>query len=265
VGTTVQSRSIAIACQSNLPEKRREAHQLAPALKLPLINADTEDGKAPDFLLIITDDRLELASSKGRLRPIYVDFCGHQATYRRLKGGGKSQLIAKAVGIKNHATPTVIDATAGLGTDGFTLAGLGCHVTMIERSAIISALLADGLKRLRQMTIQPALNLSLIACDTAAYLNTLTAESFPDVIYLDPMFPIKTKNALAKKEMRILRAVVGDDADAEVLFRIACRCAKKRVVVKRHWFAPALSERSPDLVFKGKSCRFDVYFKEKTL
>ena len=36
----------------------------------------------------------------------------------------------------------------------------------------------------------------------------------PDVVYLDPMYPHKTKSALVKKEMRVFQSLVGADEDA---------------------------------------------------
>jgi len=79
------------------------------------------------------------------------------------------------------------------------------------------------------------------------------------VIYLDPMFPDSRKSALVKKEMRILREVVGEDVDATELLQLALLCAKRRVVVKRARLASIIEGPKPDLQFKGKSSRYDVY------
>jgi 16S rRNA (guanine1516-N2)-methyltransferase len=43
-----------------------------------------------------------------------------------------------------------LDATGGLGRDGFVLAWHGCRVTLVERHPVIAALLADGLRRASQ-------------------------------------------------------------------------------------------------------------------
>ena len=53
--------------------------------------------------------------------------------------------------IKGKYYPCVVDATAGLGTDSFMLAALGCDVTMLERTNVVCALLYDGLVRGRVM------------------------------------------------------------------------------------------------------------------
>ncbi|MCK4609134.1 MAG: class I SAM-dependent methyltransferase [Gammaproteobacteria bacterium] len=239
-----------------------EAKQLSQKLGLPQVLADSGDY---DYFLVQNGDRLELrpaAWRKERIKPLYVDFLAGKAAHRQKFGGGKGQLVARAVGLKSSgANLTVLDATAGLGGDAFVLACLGCKVEMLERSPIIAALLADGLERLKQDPEFSDMNLQLINSDAGAYMHDLSAAARPDVVYIDPMFPERTKSALVKKEMRILREIVGEDIDAAELFATALKIAKKRVVVKRSKAAPFLADAKPDLVFKGKSTRFDVYLK----
>ncbi len=79
-----------------------------------------------------------------------------------------------------------------------------------------------------------------------------------DVVYLDPMYPVLRRSALNKKKLRILRALVGEDADAAELFEAARGAARRRVVVKRPRHAPPLAP-NPDIQYKGSSVRFDVY------
>ena len=80
----------------------------------------------------------------------------------------------------------------------------------------------------------------------------------PDVVYLDPMFPLRKRSALAKKEMRVLRRLVGDDEDAGELLEVARRAARRRVVVKRTPEAPPLAA-APTMSYRGKLVRYDVY------
>lgn len=194
------------------------------------------------------------------MQQIHIDFLSGKNAYRRQHGGGKKQMLAKAVGIKPGFLPTIVDATAGLGGDSYVLASLGCTVVMLERSPIIAELLGDGLRRLKSDSLGEQLHLELICAEAKDYLANLSLSERPDVIYLDPMYPHQKKSALAKKEMRILREVVGADEDAAALLEIALCYAKKRVVVKRARLAPMLGETKPDLVFTGQSSRFDVYF-----
>lgn len=201
--------------------------------------------------LIIHEDSHEYA--------YFVDFLSAKCEYRRLHGGGRSQLIAKAVGIKPKQTLKVLDVTAGFGQDAYVLACLGCKMTLLERSPIIYQLLEDGLQRARENADFRTLNIQLHHFNAIEYLTQLNEDEYPDVIYVDPMFPVRQKSALVKKEMRMLKAVVGEDVDADELLTWALKKAAKRVVVKRPKLAPSLKGLSPDLIFKGKSSRYDVY------
>ena len=93
--------------------------------------------KSP-LALVQTDDRLELRKlDEPKLGAVYVDFVGGTMAHRRKFGGGRGEAVAKAVGIKGSALPTVIDATAGLGRDAFVLAAIGCQVRLVERHPVV--------------------------------------------------------------------------------------------------------------------------------
>lgn len=217
----------------------------------------------PNYSLTRTSDRLELVCpDEKNFNPIYVDFINGAMGHRIKYGGGKGQLIAKAVGFARYKHPSVLDVTAGLGRDGFLLATLGADVTMLERSDIIYALLEDGLNRARKESWVRELNIQCIHTDALTYMDALSPDSFPDIIYLDPMFPHSKKSALVKKEMRILRDIVGDDDDSPALLKKALTCAKKRVVVKRARLAPPIEGPEPNLILEGKSARYDLYLIE---
>lgn len=204
---------------------------------------------------------------KNLVERLRVDFLGGALGYRRVKGGGKNQLIARAVGLKTYKLPlTVFDATAGLGKDGFILAVLGCTVTLVERSPVLGRLLHDGLDRAKH---DPSVadiisRMHLIVLDAKKILNKLLVENYPDIIYIDPMFPVHAKSTLNKIEMRLIRELVGDDSDAPLLLDIALKCAKKRVVVKRPRHAKTLNTIKPSFVIAGKANRYDVYLSQKT-
>ncbi|MFM4818704.1 class I SAM-dependent methyltransferase [Aeromonas veronii] len=227
------------------------------ALRLRL--ADVEF-PAP-FALVLTEERLELRKlDEPKLGAVYVDFVEGAVAHRRKFGGGRGQSIAKAVGIKAGATPTVVDATAGLGRDAFVLASLGCKVTLIERSPVVAALLQDGLARAAQdPEIGPWVSERMHLLQGPAVDNLLALPERPEVIYLDPMFPHKQKSALVKKEMRVFQSLVGPDLDADALLPAALQMAEKRVVVKRPDYAGWLNEQKPSMAIETKSNRFDVY------
>lgn len=213
------------------------------------------------FALVLTERQLELRKlDEPKLGPVYVDFVEGAVAHRRKFGGGRGQSIAKAVGLKSGANPTVVDATAGLGRDAFVLASLGCSVTMLERHPVVAALLADGLLRAKQdpeIGAWVSERMRLISGPALENLQRLPFEH--DVVYLDPMFPHRQKSALVKKEMRVFQSLVGPDLDADALLPVALSVATKRVVVKRPDYAGFLNERKPSTSIETKSNRFDVY------
>lgn len=241
--------SIAVAAieSSQHPRAEQLAAQLGVSMTIP---HDTHF----DLLLLVSAEHLALQqNTQPPTKPLVIDFLAGKNAWRQKVGG--RELLVKAVGIKGTYKPSVIDATAGLGRDAFVLANSGCHVTMLERSPIMGILLQDGLERFQ--AVQPLENLQLVQQDALRYLANSEMVK-PDVIYLDPMYPHRTKTALVKKEMRILRALVGGDQDAAKLCQVALQVAQKRVVVKRPRIAEPLIAK-PDIVFAGSSSRFDVY------
>lgn len=259
------SVGVAVFSDSSSPSS---AAALAEQLNLPLLSEWPRDDEYA-LLLQFNERVLELAPADARQSgPICVDFCGGANAYR-LQGG--AELIAKAVRGRSKDALRVLDATAGLGRDSFVLAGRGMQVQMLERSPIVAALLSDGLERARHCgdaRLEAVVRLmSLHIVDAAEYLAALPVADFPDVVYLDPMFPASEKTALVKKEMRLFQqlfhhaemdaAVVA--ADESHLLSQALRCARMRVVVKRPLKAPTLAGRSPDYALAGKAIRFDVY------
>ena len=226
---------------------------LAHDLRLPY--SDGANTGEAGIALFCTAQQIELRDYREpRIGPIVVDF----VTTRRRESITRRQPLARAIGAKNHF---VADATAGLGQDAWLIATLGCRVLAIERCPAIAALLRDGLQRALASS-EPATTsaelLTLIGADARTALLGLRPK--PDVVYLDPMFPPKRrKSAAARKEVRAVRLLAGDDDDAIDLFEIGRRCAADRVVVKRPDDAPPLVPR-PTVSYAGKLVRYDVYF-----
>ena len=221
-------------------------------------------GGEAEFALQLGDQGLQFVELGPQAAgPVRVDFVEGAVAHRRLFGGGAGQMIAKAVGIQPGVRPFVLDATAGLGRDAFVLAELGCTVTLIERQALIAALLEDGLQRATTdaEVSQIVARMRLISGNAIALMAAWDAEP-PQVIYLDPMFPHRDKSALVKKEMRLFRPLAGNDDDAPALLAAALALATHRVVVKRPRKAPAIAGAKPGYVLEGKSSRFDIYPKK---
>ncbi|MEC9482758.1 MAG: class I SAM-dependent methyltransferase, partial [Halomonas sp.] len=174
------------------------------------------------------------------------------------------QLVAKACGLgKGGVTPSIVDATAGLGRDAFVLATLGAEVLLLERVPAIFALLEDGLWRARcdDEAGEIVARMQVAHADAGRELGPVVAQRgiSPQVIHLDPMFPHRDKSALVKKEMRLFRELAGDDTDAPRLLEAALDVATHRVVVKRPRKAPPIEGPRPGHTIEGKTSRYDLY------
>lgn len=245
--------------QPNIAIRYQAAHKdraqrIAQQLGYPLTQADD---KAFDFILEVAE-AISLIHCHHQHKPIKIDFCAGKNFHRYRYGGGKSQAIAKACGLKSLKNPRILDATGGFGSDAFALATLGCHVTVLERNPVIGLLLEDGLDRAKKNMNIKKLDINLVKDDASRYLQSGLPHQF-EVIYLDPMFPHRSKSSLVKKEMQILQQLVGPDNDSENLLALAIEQAIKRVVVKRPASAPPLTPRTPDFCYRGRSSRFDIY------
>ena len=261
---------------------RAEAVELAARHQLPVVDASAVAGArqrarlefyrgatgGTEFLAFYLSSRgLELALvDADRMTAIKADFTSPGVHYRRWHGGGRSEAIARAIGVGGDQPLTVVDATAGLGGDAFVLASLGCRMTLLERVPALQDLLADGLARARHESAASDTELAdavarmhLAGGDAIEYLAELPVAQRPQVIYLDPMFPERKKSAAVKKEMQIFHRLVGPDEDAGRLLAVALEKASRRVVVKRPRLADPLVGRPPDHVLRGVRNRFDLY------
>ncbi len=188
-----------------------------------------------------------------------VDFVSGAVGHRLRFGGGRGQALAKAMGLRAGKTPTIVDATAGLGRDAFLLASLGAHVTMIERSEKMHALLVDGMQRAAQEGgpfTQIIDRMTLFQGDAKDILPHVSCEA----ILIDPMHPPRKNSALVKLELRQVRDIVGTDEDAADLLRVALKVARNRVVLK--WPAkadPIAGVKPCSHQILGKSTRYDVF------
>lgn len=255
--------SIAIAVTE--PAYAAPSETLARRLHLPTCNGVSCNEYAFVLHYVRRDDRAVLqiqAHGPDAPGPLHVDFVHGALAYRQRRAGHTREPLGRAIGIKTRSLAmSVIDATGGLGRDAFMLACLGCDVTVIERAPVTAALLRDGLTRATAEpgTTEIVARLRLIEGEAADHLARLDEAARPDVVYLDPMYPERGKSALVKKEMRYLRALVGDDLDAPTLLTAALRVARRRVVVKRPRLAEALAGPAPSATQTGSTTRFDIY------
>lgn len=215
---------------------------------------------APPQFLNLTPEGLMLHSPA--MKPWHIDFLSAEKNYRRLHGGGFKETLARACGIKrNQILPTIVDLTAGFAKDAFVLACLGCDITLVERHPIIAALLDDGLKRLyADPEASRHFHLKLYFEDAEHFLkHSLT--SLPDIVYIDPMHPQRTKSANVKKDMQILQQWIPPEEHPENLLNLSLKYAKKRVVLKWPRKSPAINSiKKPDFTYEENTVRFDVYY-----
>ena len=240
-----------------------EAKQFAENLRLCFFSHKEVSNPANlEFPFVFVYEGIQakiIQTGKSAPGPVTASFLQGKTNHRLKFGGGKGQMIAKAVGLNKGVYPSVLDATAGLAQDAFVLASLGCQLTLLERSPIIAELLRVALKEsdlseLREITER----MTLKAVDACTWLADQT-EKVADVIYLDPMYPHTDKTALVKKEMRLFHTLVGETADDAELLAVALQKARYRVVVKRPRKGETIKGQQPAHQIIGKSCRYDIY------
>jgi len=241
---------------------KSDACKFAQQQQLDCVALDKVD---TELSLNFTPRYIELLDIQNEIG-IHVDFLSGSVAHRKQYGGGKGQAIAKAIGLKTAKTlPSVLDATAGLAKDAYVIANLGCPIIMTEQSALVAKLVSDAIERANHdddfnSIIKTGFSLRQQSC--VDYLTTLKEkpDEWPDVVYLDPMYPDRKKSALVKKNMQILQKLLGIDQQTEKLLEVALGYAKNRVVVKRPKGAEPISTRQADITIESKKTRYDVYF-----
>jgi 16S rRNA (guanine1516-N2)-methyltransferase len=226
------------------------------------------------------------------MKPFFIDLCPPIASALRKRTSGESgpDLLIKAVsprkGFAEAGGAIVYDLTAGLGQDSLLIATSGAkHVHMVERDPVVAALLEDALRRVNllaattndDLALGVAGRLSFGQGDGREVARDLFAsadiDAFPDIVYLDPMFPARTKQASVKKNMQILHGLLGTQpGDASRprqeegdLLDLAYSIARVRVVVKRPVHAEPIGGEAhslkPSFDVRGPVNRWDVYVK----
>ena len=176
----------------------------------------------------------------------------------RLQQGALSrELLVRAARVRGVDRPRAIDATAGLGEDSIMLAAAGFEVAMFERDPVIAALLDDALHRAAEDARLSEIvgRMRLVEGDSVAALRALDYE--PDVVYLDPMFPGRTKSAAVKKKFQLLHHLERPCADEEELLEAALAAHPRKIVIKRPVKGPHLAGVKPSHSLSGKAVRYD--------
>ncbi|MCP4877355.1 MAG: class I SAM-dependent methyltransferase [Gammaproteobacteria bacterium] len=206
---------------------------------------------------IETDDQgvdIRLADSRLAFHHSFV--CGSLASRARQS----SQAIIKACSNRQRSITSILDLTAGWGADSLTLASHGKQVTMLEQNELVYAIVAYSLERLAATSTGAILASQMRLENTNAieYLRQQGTRREFDCIYLDPMFPAHKSAAKPGKEMQILQSLT-TNIEMDDCFEQALCNAGKRVVVKRPAKAVSFGTSKPDLVYRERSIRFDIY------
>ena len=203
----------------------------------------------------------------GNQRPLRIYFSAPNLR-RRAAQTGKSELLLKAIGAQNNLR--VLDCTAGLGVDAYLMAAYGCHVTMLEQSPVLGLMLREALIR---ALLDPdasviAERMRLQETNAVDFLNSYCRQTEDDgaklahsfeVIYIDPMFPPRSKSAEVKGGMQILQKFIGKTDNVKLLLEKAVATGIKRVVIKRPLRGGDIDGFTPSYQQKAKASRFDVY------
>lgn len=174
------------------------------------------------------------------------------------------ELLVKAARVRGVAEPHAVDATAGLGEDALLLAAAGFTVTLFEKDPVIAALLRDALERSAAMPELAGVvaRMELREEDsTEALLGLATA---PDVVFLDPMFPERTKSAAVKKKFQLLHRLERPCEDEKRLLDAALAARPRKVVIKRPPKGLLLAQVKPSYQLSGKAVRYDVLVPPRT-
>lgn len=233
---------------------------LAKSFSLPIALSSIPQSEA-EAIFGLTDNKLSLSLLlDGKPHQLIFDFIEGEVGFRASRVSKANEIVSKAIGCKPYYRPKVLDATAGMGRDSLIMALLGCEVIMQERNFAIFHLLQNALARFQQNPdyFEISGKISLLEKNSIESFEQL---SDIDVIYLDPMFPVRKKSALVKKEMRLFKLLAGEDPDADNLLENALKSNIKRVVVKRPKGAPFLANKKPNHEIVAKKFRYDVYLR----
>jgi len=227
-------------------ERTAQVEAIAQKLNARLVTPD--DAPESDWVLVNTFDGLELRSG-GLTGPVRI---GAQLPERRKVS--RSDPLGRALGT---GCRSVVDATAGIGTDALVMVQMGYDVTVIERVPLIATLLEDRLSRSGRVAASVPVHVG----DARKIL--LELKLTPDAVFLDPMFPGRRRaSALPRKELVALAELAApvetDETVARELLDTALDVATNRVVVKRLPESPEL-KAGPSHSLGGKTVRYDVY------
>lgn len=246
-----------LAVRAEYEELLERAATLAAELACPF--AAPNDADTATHFLDLTPEGLALSEGRRCGARLRLDWTSQRVIRRLRAASRRTEPLLAAVGAARSAV--IVDATAGLCGDALILAAAGYRVLAFERSPVVVALVLDAMERALSTASEPLVaacrRVELRCADSGHVLPELARAARPEVVYLDPMFPPRERVAV-RKELALLRTIVGESQNESGLLDAARRAALTRVVVKRHPTAPPISPG-----YSGqrrlKMVRFDLY------
>lgn len=186
-----------------------------------------------------------------------VDFCNFKSKYHRPLVG-KRELLYKAFG---SGVSSILDLTAGLAEDAWTLARLGYQVIALEQNPFLYDCLSQAHKKAlaHEFTSVIAQRVSFVHAEAFEYLSLMPSR--PEACYLDPMFDFLVQpSALPRKEMQCMRLLLEPDSPqaTQKLLDTARTQSQKRVVMK----GPRRNAKNfgdPSFQVLGRALKYDVF------
>ena len=150
-----------------------------------------------------------------------------------------------------------IDATAGMGEDAFLLAACGYEMTLYEQNPVVAVLLKDALRRAKKhpKLKDIAARMQLVENNSVDELKSRVDDI--DLIYLDPMFPGRSKSAAVKKKFQLLHRLEAPCENETALLEAARAAHPRKIVIKRPVKGSYLAGSKPDYTLQGKAVRYD--------
>lgn len=232
----------------------------AERLGVPLLEDLPRDG--PGVVLRASEPPALQILGRRAPKAVAVDFAGRQLQQRVAGSTVRRDPLARAVGLHRRPQTPVVDATAGLGHDGWVLATLGAPMTWIECSPVLAALLGTALEQAATTATLAATadRVQLLPGDLCSVLVQVPAAA-REVVYIDPMYPDGSTRGGVGRQAQVLRALHADapGPGEDELLAAALDHATRRVVVKRPQRADPIAGTAPTRSVAGKAVRFDIY------
>lgn len=209
----------------------RQAQEIADGLNVPCVQRDNmalDDIKQKynvATVIVVTKEKTIARTPEGDL---FFHLNMAQLRIKQLERGERDHMLEA---MELGKGMSLLDCTLGMATDAVVASYAGAAVRGVERSPVLAAIAAHGLKSFpaKSARLKNALQgIEVITAEYLAYLRTLPACSF-DIVYFDPMFRHPLDKSLHLQPLRFFadHRALSAEAVAE-----AKRVAKRCVVMK---------------------------------